>query len=142
MAERIQREHQRPTPPIPTKGHRPHDRARKRPPQHPTQPQRTTTQDPRLPDTIREVRRVRCSDRLNPPILLDASNLPKVKHTERKPYGTLKKGTVETIHLPWFQSATYRVVELNRRTRKYAVKILQASCSARGTVQDRKRVGK
>src|ERR1017187_292551 len=67
MAERIQREHQRPTPPIPTKGHRPHDNHRKRPPQHPTQPQRTTKQDPRLPDTIREVRRVRCSDRLNPP---------------------------------------------------------------------------
>ena len=35
--------------------------------QHPTQPQRTTTQDSRLPDTIREVRRTRCNDRLNPP---------------------------------------------------------------------------
>src|ERR1035441_7062789 len=67
-------------------------------------------------------------------ILLDASNLPKVKHTERKPYGPIKKGTIETIHLPWFQRATYKVVELNRRTRRYAVEILQAPCSARGTV--------
>jgi hypothetical protein len=67
-------------------------------------------------------------------ILLDASNLPKVRHTERTPYGPLKKGTIETIHFPWFQSATYEVVELNRRTRRYAVEILQAPCSARGTV--------
>jgi hypothetical protein len=67
-------------------------------------------------------------------ILLDASKLPKVRHTERTPYGPLKKGTIETIHFPWFQSATYKVVELNRRTRRYAVTILQAPCSARGTV--------
>ena len=87
---------------------------------------------PRLVDEVRVLVNGKSDEVFG--ILLDASNLPKVKHAERKPYGPLKKGTVETIHLPWFQSATYRVVELNRRTRKYAVKILQASCSARGTV--------
>ena len=34
---------------------------------HPTEPQRTTSQDARIYDTIRDVRRGRCVHRLNPP---------------------------------------------------------------------------
>jgi len=66
LAARLQREHQRPAPPVPAQRHRPVTALRRRPRAHRGEPERPSTQDPRIHDTIRKARRAPCAHRLKP----------------------------------------------------------------------------
>ena len=61
------REHQRPTAPVPAQGTDLEQRQPRRARRDPGQPQQPAAQDAGLSDTIGEARRVPCADRLNPP---------------------------------------------------------------------------